>query len=375
MLLGREILLVALMTVIANMFLLPVIWYFFGEFSLISVLSNILLSFLSSVFILAVPLFLIFSRLPLIGMALNFIVSFIAEVILFIVKICSRAPLATISLKYSFCTVIVILFAISMCVLLIIKLRHKMLIMIPYGVAVISFVVCFAVYGAFYAKPSVTYANYGENEYFIVSDLGALSVCDNTNGGMSAYDNIKFDLSNTAATEIDKYILTHYHNGHITSLDMLTQRIVVRSFYMPIPTSNDDIKNAEALWSIAKEKGINVVFYENGETLDIINSVKTRIVNSDDHKMGRYISFIGADQSIAYATPAYFYADVETSIAIIGEHGINNNKIYDISGSKAKQIFISSKRLQKNIHIPSLENVYVAKASDAYYKITFLMEQ
>ncbi len=374
LLIGRELLLIALMTIVANMFLLPIIWYFFGEFSLISVICNILISFISSAFLLSVPLFLFFGKIPIIGFLLKLIVSFLADIILFAVTICSRAPFATISLKYDFCHIIVALFTVFMCVFLIVKLKHKLWVVVPYGAAVLGFIICFTVYSAFYSKPSVTYTNYGENEYFIVNDNMELSICDNTSGGMPTYYNISEDIENSTATEIGKYVLTHYHKGHITSLDLLSQKKIIRRLYLPMPISDDDKICSEALWSMAREKGIGVEYYQNGDSMDIIDDVTMNILTSNEHDIGQYMSFYGKEKSVVYMTPAYYSRDNKCDILIIGEHGVKSDGTYDIDGLQANKTFISSDKIQKYLRFTTTENIYVSKNSDSFYKITFMLE-
>ncbi len=371
LLLCREIILIAIMTVIANMFLLPIIWYFFGEFSLISVVSNILLSFISSLFLLTVPIFLIFSKIPLIGFILRYIVSILADIILFVVGLCSKAPFATISLRYDFCKIIVILLAISMCVLLIIKLKHKLLVLVPYGVAVAGFIVCFGIYNAINSAPTVIYSNYGENEYFIVQDNTSFSVCDNTRGGMAGYYSVAEELDTSTATEIDKYILTHYHTGHITAFDLITQREIVRKLYLPTPETNDEIICSEALWKLAVEKGIDVQFYNGGDRMSLTDELNICAVSSDN---GSYISFSGVSDSLVYMSPAYFDPTVNFDLLILGEHGVDTERNYTLEGVKANKIFISSEKIKNIIELSSVENVYVPKGLDGAYKVTFTLE-
>ena len=366
----REIILIAIMTVIANMFLLSIIWYFFGEFSLISVVSNILLSFISSAFLLTVPIFLVFCRIPFIGYLLKCIVSLLADVILFIVGLCSKAPFATVSLRYNFCKIIVILFTVSMCVLLIVKLRHKLLVLIPYGAAVIGFIVCFSVYNTLNSSPNVTYLNYGESECFIIRDNASFSVCDNTSGGMATYYKLANELDASTATEIDGYILTHYHSGHITALELITQREIVRTLYLPTPKTNDEITYSKTLWEIAKQKGIDVCFYTDGEKIELTAEVNVCAVSSDN---GRYISFSGISDSLVYMSPVYYDPTLKFDILILGEHGVTSDRIYTLKDIIADKIFISSEKIKNIIELSSVDNVYIPKSSEAY-KVTFTLE-
>ena len=370
-LIGRELLLTSLMTVIANMFLLPIIWYYFGEFSLVSILSNILITFVSSVFILSVPLLLIFSRIPLLCVVLRWFVSLVADVILYAVDFCSGLPNATVSLKYEFCTYIVLLFAVSMAILLVVKLKRKLFVLLPYACAIVSFVICFVIYGVFFSVPQMSYINYGNNELFIVTENDEFSICDNTSGGLGVYSDIFYEFELSYATEIEKYILTQYHGGHIITLDLLSQNTVVRSVYLPTPNSYADNTYAEDIWNMATEKGIDVFFYNSGDVLKINKNVKMQALLSNGNLNGKYICFFNENKSVVYSTPGYCNTSEKYDILILSDSEADSDKRYDLKALRAERIYITSKELTEQVALPSTENIFIPSTSKKYLKIEF----
>lgn len=278
----RSMATVALMTVVANAFLLPIIWWFFGEFSLVSIFVNILAAPLSTIFLIIVPILTVFAGVPLLSDALIFVTKFIGQLILYIVKLCSMIPYATVSLKYGFCAVIVVLFTISMIVLLIVELKKKYLIAIPTVAAVLSFVVCFSVYNIFFMKPSLTHlTDEGSNEMYVVKEGSDISFCDNTSGSARYHSYIIFEMKNSTATEIDSYILTRYTHSHVSLFETVLRNNIVRTVYMPEPLNNYDIKYSKAIFEMAKKANVKICFYKENEKINICNSVSAVVDVSD----------------------------------------------------------------------------------------------
>jgi len=369
---GRYILITALMTVTANMLLLPIIWYFFGELSIVSVLSNIAITHLSGLFLISIPMLLIFHKIPLIGAVLKWGVMIIADIIIYIVELFSRIPNATVSLKYSFCGIIMVLFAVSLSIMMIIRLKRKIIITAPYFIAVTILITGSILCGEIFTSPTLSYSRLrGDDELIVVSEGNKVSFCDNTSGNMNSYYKMKNALKQSNATEINKYVLTHYHKGSANTFDMLTQNEIVRTLYLPMPKDNDEIKYSRNLWDIACDRNIDVVFYQDKEVISLSKNVIMGTVRSDVHEKGRTIVFSTGEDYISYITPAFYNSDVEYKKVILGCHGVDGDRVYDMKDIKADEVYISSKRLRDKIDINKGENIYITKYDKAEYQITF----
>ena len=368
----RDILLVAIMTVVANMFLLPVIWYYFKEFSLVSVLANLFINSLSSLFLLSVPLMLLISQIPFIGAAACACVSFLADVLIEIVGFCSKLPGATVSLKYEFCTYIAIFFTVSMTVMMIVKLKRKFLVLLPYACSVVAFIICFSIYSLWISVPEVDYVNYSRNEMLVVNDNTDLSICDSTNGGFGAYVQAKNIMDDSYATEIDNYIFTSCHEGHITSLELLSQIAVIHSVYVPTPKTSNESKNAEAIYALAKKRGINVIFYEREARIRLSEGVDMQITLSDGESCDKHICFWNEGKSVVYSSPQYCDTTASYDILILGDPG--GDARYDLEKINADEIYISSSDLAKRLILPADAKKYIPAKKDTSYKIGFKLD-
>lgn len=347
---GRELLLIAIMTVIANMFLLPIIWIYFREFSVIAVLSNLLITYPSSLFILTVPILLLLFPIPLLGTVMRGIVSILADTIIYAVKSCSEVPNAVISLKYEFCTYIISIFTVLMVVLLIVKLKNKFIILLPFGLAAVSFTLCFGIYSSFISSPKVTYLNYGKNEILAVSDNTELSICDNSYGGLSAVWQVSDLVDRSYATQIDKYIYTDYRKGNDVSLELLGKKYIINSVYLPIPAGDGEVIEAKSLFDLASDYGIDVVFYDKDDIIKATGDVSAQIIRDDGGNGCAHILYYCDGSSIAYSQAEYCQSHIKYDVLILGEN-TDQNKDYDLRNIRAERLYFSSKALSERVSL------------------------
>ena len=265
---SRLILMVIVMTVLANMFLLPIQWGIFGEISVVSVFTNILLSPLNAVLLICSVLCLIFGSVPLFGYVICFCVRGICATTLYIVKFFSELNGATISLKYSFVPPIVALFCLSLIAVLTLKFKRKWLVSIPF----VGFVVVFATGVAIFnvVEPrSVTY--YGENtqEIISVTDGSELCVIDMSNGAYSRLDSVFEEAEKHGATDVDTIVFTDIQKRHISTAEKLFRSRVVGKIYIPVFEEKKTLEYAYELCAIADRCGVESFIYQNGEVISV----------------------------------------------------------------------------------------------------------
>ena len=376
LLLLRQILTAAIITLVANMLLLPIIWYYFGELSWVSVISNIVIAPLASIFLIMIPILLFTFKIPLIGTIVTYTVSFVAEVILYLVGFFSKIPNATLSLKYQICSVIVIVFAAATVVLLLVKFKHKIWIVAPYACAIVLLIGASIYMGKFGISSYLKYDRlYGGEELFIITEGSELSVCDNSEGSLFATSGILYDMEDTYATEIYNYVFTHYHNGHIYYLDVVTQNAILRNLYLPIPLDSEEKQIAESLWNMAKNRGIKVIFYENGEELMMTDNSAMKTVRSEKHERGRTIAFYGEKGSVVYATPAFCDENISYDRLLIGGHGVSGELVYNIDGINANAIYVTSKEINKMLTFKENKNIFKPADWSRGYEATFALDE
>lgn len=325
----RMILGIVCMTVIANLFLLPVLWIFFGEISLIAVLANVILMPFSYVLLIGTPLVLILGGIPFLGEWVSAALFYSGRCLLFLVEWFASLPDATLSLRYDFCRVLIPLFAAVSLVLLIVRLhRHRWLLSLPPLLMVLSFAICLGI--VWYRMPAltVTYANDGaRNEYFLLEERDSIVICDISRGGWSARQSIQALYFDANATEIEAFVLTHYHTGHLTTLDSLTGRWFVRTVYLPMPRTREELELADALEKVVSEQGSHVIFYEDGTILTLTRHISMRaefLDEVDGSHPSFALSFAGEREVLTYLSSNLLPSDAclkEHQYLFFGSHG------------------------------------------------------
>ena len=339
---GIKLLNALLITTVANMFILPLMWYFFGNFSLASLPCNLLISPLSAAFLPLCVLSLIFGRLSLVGDAIVFVTKGIGSLILHTVGVFADLRLATVSLKYPFAAILVALFALSMAILMVIRLKRKMLICIPTVAFVSGFAVCWCIFAAV-SSTSLRYAANESDEILVVERAGVVSVCDMTDGRAES-SKLIFDNLPEYSVEIENYVITSIRRGHISSLERIYQSSVIRRLYIPLSTDKEKIEYSDALYKISQKYNTEVIFYHNGTELRLFDDLlmkpffRTRENDYDSVFLSFYNSEIILTYSDASQVEAAFAIGAQSKYFLLGSHGSasENDHIrrYDMSGTE-----------------------------------------
>ncbi len=368
----RETLLIALMTIISNAYLLPISWYFFGELSLVSVPCNIVLSPLSTVFMISIPIYIAVSAIPVIGNIIGSFLEFVGEIILFTVRFCSGLDTAVISLRYGFCAVIVVAFTISMIVFLIIELKRKYLIAMPSVISAVAFTVCILFSEIFLSAPKLTYINDSDsNEIISIKEGSEISFCDNSGGTSYLYRRIKEEMDLTYATEIDSYILTHYHESHIALMKKLLNTEVVRRIVLPLPNNDEEHDISLAIKVIAEKNGTETVFYRVGSGIQMTDSV-AMCVTRERYEEGIEVTFASDGSQILYTSSGRYSPNEDYKVTIIGGHDAEDSPI-NLVGISTDHILVHSKNGIDRIENTDKSGFFLPKVIGNLYKATYLI--
>lgn len=300
---GRGILLVTAMTVISNMFLLPIQWYFFDEVSLVSIPTNVLLSPVTTVYMILSVVTLVVGGVPLVGALCVFLTEKLTGLILLTTSTFASFGAATVSLGYVFSDVLVVLFAVALTALLVIPLRRKWLVGLPLVGFTLVFGVCLAVFNASSPK-AVTYYGSGTNETVALSDAQELCIIDMSSGSYGGFAEALSDASAYGATGADTIVFTRVGERHISSMDYFLRSTVVKRIYIPMPDGNDsdELERATELARLALSCGTQAELYSDVDvlTLDAI-CFRIRLTEGNGKK--------GIAVLVSTETETFCYAD------------------------------------------------------------------
>lgn len=288
-----------LITVVANVFTLPIMFYCFGYVSLSAVPCNLLLTPLTALFLPLSVLTLIFGKIALIGDLLLLLCKGVGDLILATVGLFADLRGGTLSLEYPFVPPLIVIFTLAMAVLMVIKLRKKLFIALPPLALVASFAICLGIFAAV-DREEIKYVGWGENEMIYVERAGVSSVCDLSTGTASAY-NLLLDELCPYSTEIENYVLTHPHSKHPTMLRRLYDNKVIRRLYLPLTSDGESLGLLKEIYAIATEYSTEVIFYKRGESIPLSSgvSVEPCFVEGEDG-LEVFLRLSGEDDILTY---------------------------------------------------------------------------
>lgn len=349
--LGRSILLGALMTVIANLFLLLVVWLIFGELSLVAVMSNLVLTVPAYLFLVGAALLLLFGSVPLLGAVIGWVVSWIASVILSIVSTFSLLPYATVSLNYGFAGIIIVLFSITWAIFLVIRLPKRWLLSLPPVAAVLAFVICLSIYQAVNYAPTLIYSYSRDQELIGVREGNTVSFCD-LSSGSGGFSMLYEEMTDAHATEIHTLVLTHYHEEHCSMISLCTKELVLRKLYLPVPEDREEALISKELWEMAVDGGAEVIFYNGNEILQLTDSVRAKVNTVTENSCpATLLSLYSKDCAYTYLSPAIWGGTYEEAArnrmlrsraVIFGSHGAADAPRYffDLTESETPEYIV-----------------------------------
>ncbi len=259
---ARGALMVALMSTVTGLFLLPIQWSVFGEISLVAIPANVAISLLSTVFLCAIPFALLLAPIPWIGELARYGLTGLGRIMTSILAVFSKQNFAMLSLRYVFADVIIPLLAFVMLVLLLIRLRHKWLLIIPPVIAAVCFTACLFI--TYHKEPPIVtdYTN-GNQRFLSVVERGEAVLCDLSCERSTAYFDAAKALRAQGATDIDALVLGHLSENLPEMLEDFLPYTVVHRVYLSSELSEAAPLIVEKIMTVAGDAGCEVIVYEN----------------------------------------------------------------------------------------------------------------
>lgn len=351
----RYVVLVLAATLAANAATAFVVCLCFGEMSLWTPVTNFILSPLTSLLLVYSVLFAMLGWSPFLAKSLARGIAGVSEAMLNVSERFAMKNGSVISLRYDFAWIIILAMSLLLLILALIKLKRKWLIILPIPMAVIAFALCFTVYiNGHRNEVDITYLQRGKNEMMVFSNETDAIICDLSDG---SYSNVRMSLDamrDNYATEVSAFMVTHYHQRHISSIYRLMCSELVEQLWLPYPL---DEREYNIMWSIvyyAERCNCDVVVYKSGEKKQVFDIANVQLfrdyIKRSTHPMlvlnvsdaDSSFTFIGASvhESNLYDTAAEL-ADVSQYV-IFGLHGPITKKHYSYKLSDAEEIIFAN---------------------------------
>ena len=267
---GRYLVTSLCVSVAASVAVLPVMWLTFGEMSLLTPLSNLLLVPLAAPLLVCAVLVLI---LPY--TAVGAFAALPAKAMLALTGKLSLLP-GMLSLQADFVPYVLIPTILLLVCLLLVELKRAWpLTLSPVLIGGVAFIICLLVMRASGdGALSVTYRRAGDNEGLVLSQNGVAMICDISNGSLTQLKNDWRLAQENGACELEVLMLTHYHTKEISALSRFFKRVVVRNLWLPAPLLESDLAVYTSLCEIAEQYGVSVSQYDYGTELIVFGKGK-----------------------------------------------------------------------------------------------------
>ncbi len=329
----------------ATLAILPVLWLTFGELSLLTPLSNLVLVPLSTPLLVLALLLLLFPVFPIAAAG-----GFWADAMLTIASYFSKLP-CVLSLRYDFLPYLLIPFFALLVALLLSDLKKwKPLIAVPCFAAIVAFAICLAITRAAEAETlTVYYRQAGENEGLILLQNGTAVICDISNTSFSQL-NADFETAKQhGATEVERLMLSHYHERAVNAIARFSDQVVVREIWAPMPATESDGDVLLSLYEMAKARDLALYVYQQEVPIEIFDGAQLCIgeplYESRSVQAAQAISIRFGSEELCYHNAALseyerhaaLSHDCSASTLILGTHGPRPHERVELSESKALQ--------------------------------------
>lgn len=340
---------------------------FTREMSLFSVLSSLALSLPTEAVLILTPLYLLFMKVPVVGRLISIALTSCTE---FMIDFCRDISLrddCMLSLDYDFSTPAAIILGIILFLCLALKFKRKYLSPLPFVLALTVFFVAIGVVSHQSSQSvRISYVNQASDRNVIVATNGDEAVLfDMTPGYYSSLCYAYEELGKLNVTEIDSFVLTKYTTAHIASLSKSFKSQMIRKLYIPKPESNDDYFRMTAIMECAKDNGVIVDFYTEGEEVCFIDGLSTTIKRETLDRSTAPVTMLTlevGDESLTYLSSSY----IESSIAsdVFDTMESTEHLIFGSRGPTPKQTY----KIQNGINLETV--IFSSDKVAAYYDRT-----
>lgn len=345
--LAKSALSMLLLNLVITCLTLPLSWLYFGEISLFSLLVNLLYIPASGILLFLTVFYLLLYPLGIFILPLASVLSGFTALLEAPAALISSLPHISVSLQYPFIPLFLVPAVLSVCVLPF--LRHRLR-----GIAC-SLALLLLMTGTIFAYEAVTadqtiliYRNDRLKEGFTIRSGGDILLVDISDGSAGFVNQLLAEAKSLYATEIEGYMLTHFHNRHVGTLQTLSEKWILRTLYLPEPVTEEEQAVYDGLCRVAVQKGIPVVTFT--DTLDFghvtVDLGKRIYLSRSSHPVtGIRISCGG--ENLVYSSSSFAENDrrvmewmTEPDIGIFGAHSPVNKKTFALSFAEKPKVLV-----------------------------------
>ena len=262
---------------------LAYIFIVFGNVTVLSFITNVILSPLFSCLIYLSPAYLLLADIEYLGTLVGTLCEKITGLLISIAQWLSRLDGIVLPIQNTLQTVGVVLLALSTLALIVVSRKRTKYALIGVLASVLIFVSGYL--SLIYERSTGVYVSaysLGENDIIAVEHQRKITVIDITDNKSGHYSYSQDTSNYLGYYEIDNYILTELSKTSHLCFERLSECMILRNAYIPTPQSEEERAVYDRIVSIAKENKINLFPWENE-----MNIENTRIEIIRDFSLNR----------------------------------------------------------------------------------------
>ncbi len=249
-------------TVAISFTTLPITAACFGEISIISPLSNLLLVPLFELYLYIAPFAVIFAAFD----PFTILIEFLSDTILSLTQSICDLDNLLISVRQNFVFILAIIGCACTLLLVALPLRRRGFVLLPGVTSILGIALGLCIFFHLHsAQTSITYFTAGASDGIVITDRNNTLCIDISNGGSSAAYKAEYVAAENYCPEISGYMFTHYRVRHINQFYRLTNRTNVHKLYLPRSDAPADTNVIASLCEIAEAQNIEIVWFSYGE--------------------------------------------------------------------------------------------------------------
>lgn len=245
----------------------------FERMSLLTMLTTMIFTPLIVCFIVVAALALILSALPYVSAFLLSLSELLGDTIINTADYFSSLKDITVSTHHSLMYVFIAVFLVGFAYIVARNKTATSLIIFTVVLQLVISLFLILQIKVFNRDATLTQVSIGDSEGFIITNIDETAIIDNSYA-VSAYRTLcSSTLAELKATEIDKLILTHYHQRHISFIKGLSKLYIIRTLYIPAPIGDTDTSYALDIAEAADNLGIKLEYYSPYAPINTVNGV------------------------------------------------------------------------------------------------------
>ncbi len=254
----------------AMVFTVPLSAYYFGTFSILAIVTNLLVLPVALIlFVASLLTGLVGMVLPGVAAALGMIVALPGRYVLWVVRTLAAIPYCAVTLQSPcYLVALVGLYGQGLIALLWRSQRRRAWVFCLCAAVTVAGSLWFTRRSFFAHDFTAAVLNVGQGQSVLLADHGETALVDCGGDSYTDPGDVCADyLGDRGEKRLDKLILTHYHDDHANGLDALFRRLEVGEVIMPKMDRDEEVQLH--ILALAREDGAKVTWLDRDATVPL----------------------------------------------------------------------------------------------------------